>query len=117
MKEVPLTLDSLKQLDFGKISAAFDAERQHIVKDCMDRPHDPKARVVTIKFLFAPEQCSTGFGAVPGDVIKVGCEITSSVPKRSTQVYTMKPTVRPGVTCRADCCEQAGADRHFWSPP
>ena len=43
-QHVQLTLENLKQLDFGKVGAAFDAELAHVVKDCMDRASDRKAR-------------------------------------------------------------------------
>lgn len=90
MLEVPLTLENLKQLDFGKIIAAFDSEREHVVKDCLDRPQDPKPREVVIRFVFKPITDETS-RTIDCDSIDVGCEISSKVPKRRTQIYSMKP--------------------------
>lgn len=90
MNEVPLTLENLKSLDFGKIQAAFEAEREHVVKDCMDRPQDDKAREVSIRFIFKPVVDGTS-RTIDCDSIDVGCEISSKVPKRRTQIYSMKP--------------------------
>ena len=86
-------LESLKELDFGRISAAFDTERERVVKDCQDRPGDGKPRSIAIKFNFYPQ--SDGSESVDCDEVKVECEITSTVPKRRTKIYTMKP-VRDG---------------------
>lgn len=101
MREVPLTLENLKDLDFGKIGVAFNAELAHVTKDCMDRPGDTKSRKVTISFILAPSEDSTGRGQ-PGDVIHVGCEIASSVPKRRTRVYDMSPRVNGSLTFHPD---------------
>lgn len=101
MNEVPLTLENLQRLDFGKIGAAFNAELQHVVKDCLDRPHDDHSRSVSIKFVLAPEQDTSGH-STPGDRIEVGCEITSAVPKRRTQVYSMKPRTNGLLTFHPD---------------
>jgi hypothetical protein len=90
MRQKPLTLDNLRELDFGKIGAAFQAELQHVVKDCQDRPTDDRARSVSIVFKLAPE-VDVKAGVIHADVIEVGCEITSNVPKRRTQIYKMKP--------------------------
>lgn len=101
MNETPLSLENLKQLDLGKISVAFDAELQRAVKDCMDRPGDKKARKVAIIFLLAPTDESTGTGDA-NDVLHVGCEITSVVPKRRTRVYAMRPRVNGSLTFHLD---------------
>jgi hypothetical protein len=90
VNQVPLNLANLKQLDFGKIAVAFDAEMAHVVKDCMDRPGDEKARKVTITFLVAPV-VDTQSRSQDCDKVAVGCEIASTVPKRRTQVYHMQP--------------------------
>lgn len=100
MNEVPLSLENLQQLDFGKIGAAFNAELTHVVKDCMDRPHDEKSRKVQICFLIAPAEANMTDG--PGETLDVGCEITSAVPKRRTQIYSMKPRVNGSLTFHPD---------------
>lgn len=90
MNPVELTLENLKQLDFGKIIAAFDHEREHVVKDCLDRPQDPKPREVCIRFIFKPVSDETS-RTIDCDSIDVGCEVSSKVPKRRTAIYSMKP--------------------------
>ncbi len=101
MNETALNLENLKQLDLGKISVAFDVELQRVVKDCMDRPGDKKCRKVAIIFLLSPTDESTGTGDA-NDVLHVGCEITSAVPKRRTRVYAMRPRVNGALTFHPD---------------
>ena len=96
-REVQLTLENLKDLDFGKIGVAFNAELAHVTKDCLDRPGDTKARKVAITFILAPTADTIGNGS-PADVVQVGCEISSSVPKRRTRIYQMSPRVNGMLT-------------------
>jgi hypothetical protein len=88
-----LNLQNLILLDFGKIPAAFDTEMSRVVKDCMDRPLDDKARKVAIVFTVRPksEAVDAGTGAVDCDRVSVEAEIQSTVPKRRTKVYDMLP--------------------------
>jgi hypothetical protein len=93
MNRTEFKLENLKALDFGLIGAAFDAELQHVVKDCQERPMDEAARKVTISFNLVPvPEHNSNTGAVDLNEVRVECEITSAVPKRRTKVYTMKPT-------------------------
>lgn len=96
-----LTLENLKLLDFGKIGAAFNAELEHVVKDCCDRPTDNRPRTVTIQFKLAPE-VDVKAGLIQADDILVGCEIASGVPKRRTQVYKMKPQANGALVFHPD---------------
>ena len=89
--KLPFTLTTLKELDFGKIPAVFDAAISRCVADCEDRPLDDKNRVVTLKVIMAPKIDAGGSG-VSIDGVMLGVEITDSIPKRRTQVYEMKPT-------------------------
>jgi hypothetical protein len=87
-----LKLENLKLLDFGKVGAAFDHELRHVVLDCMDRSMDKRPRKVSITFTIKP--------VVPVDSpadcseVEVECEVTSTVPKRRTQIYKMRPTAK-----------------------
>ena len=93
-REVQLTLENLKDLDFGKIGVAFNAELAHVTKDCLDRPGDTKARKVAITFILAPTADTIGNGS-PADVVQVGCEISSSVPKRRSRWERSSPPQCP----------------------
>jgi len=105
MRQEALTLENLKLLDFGKIGAAFDAELSHVVKDCMDRPADNRARTVTIQFKLAPK-VDVKAGLVHADEILVGCEIMGAVPKRRTQIYAMVPKADGLLTFHPDLPEE-----------
>jgi len=54
MSRINLTLQSLKELDFGKISAEYQKLLEFIVKDCWERPNDGKARKVVLQFEAEP---------------------------------------------------------------
>ncbi len=83
-------LKNLTLLDNGIIDEAFKREIQHVVKDCEDRPLDKKARTVCIKFELVPVP-DTSSNQVLCEHVVVACDISSSVPKRRTKVYQMKP--------------------------
>lgn len=83
MSLIPLNLESLKELDAGKVSVAWDHELKRAVSDCMDRPGDKKPRVVTLELAITPVVSEDG-----------GCEgahgefqIKSKVPTRKSRVY------------------------------
>jgi hypothetical protein len=84
-REVPFCLENLRLLDFGLVAEAFLHEQSRVVGDCEDRPGDSKARVVQIKFLYAPKSDTPGRAEC--DQIEVQVEITSSLPKRVSKVY------------------------------
>src|SRR5262249_42381719 len=84
------SLDNLKNLDFGKISHAFNAEVQRIVQDCMDRPGLEKNRQVSIVFDFWPVT-DPAQGLVDCETVGVEAQVTSKIPARKTKVYSMRP--------------------------
>lgn len=91
-RHTQLTLENLKLLDFGKIGVAFNAELEHVVKDCMDRPGDLKPREVCIRFKMIPR--SNDPSNRDCDHVAIQSEITSKVPSRRTKVYEMIPNVK-----------------------
>lgn len=106
MNRTRFTLENLKQLDFGMIGAAFNAELSRVVKDCAERPMDDGPRKVNIGFNLIPvAEHNTNTGAVDLGEVRVECEITSAVPKHRTKVYTMKPTQDDGLTFHPDLPE------------
>lgn len=98
MNRVRFGLESLGQLDMGKIIAAFDAERARVVQDCLDRPGDKKARAVTLEFLFAPVPNQLG----TCEEVMMECKVTSKVPKRQTKIYTMSPNSKGDLAFHPD---------------
>ncbi len=106
MNPVELSLENLGQLDFGKIIAAFNHEREHVVKDCLDRPQDDKPRKIVITFLLKPI-CDETSRTIDCDSIDVGCEVSSVVPKRRTTIYSMKPRQDGGLTFHPDLASDA----------
>lgn len=112
MNKQSFTLENLKLLDFGKIGAAFDAERQHVVKDCIDRPTDERPRSVSISFKFKP-MVDPSANVTDCDSVAVECEITSSLPKRRTKVYTMTPRHDGTLTFHPDLPDEPDGDTMF----
>jgi hypothetical protein len=90
--KIKLTLDTLKSLDMGKISAAFDHELRHVVKDCIDRPGDESTRTVALQMTVKPE---------PSDGVcdTVMCEftVTSKVPPRRSRQFQLQAHARGDV--------------------
>lgn len=81
-------LENLPALDHGKLAAAFSAEMQHVVRDCMDRPLDDKARTITIAFEVKP-MLHTDSASADIDKVAVEATVTSKLPVRRTRVYEM----------------------------
>lgn len=95
------TLASLNELDFGKIPAAFTAEMKHAVADCKDRPMETKARKVSISFILVPK-IDKQSNDNHADEVEMQCEVTSTVPKRKTNVYTMRTKQDHGLLFEPD---------------
>ena len=107
MKQVPLTLQNLKQLDLGKIEVCFNHELEQAVRDCLDRPELKKVRQVAVIFSLAPVteggQCER---------VDVACDIKAKTPPRRTRVYTMAPR-GSGLVFHPDAAEDPDANLLF----
>lgn len=79
-----LTLDTLKNLDFGKVSKAFSRELKHCVLDCMDRPNDDGARVVNLTLTLKPVTSGQECEACTGEF-----EVKSKVPVRRSRTFSL----------------------------
>lgn len=80
---VNLTLESLKDLDAGRISVAFQQQLKRAVEDCMDRPGEKAARNVVMNVKIVP------IIAADGSCEETAAEfqITSKVPARKSKTY------------------------------
>lgn len=82
--KIRLSLATLGQLDLGKIDAAFAAELRHVVKDCIDRPHEESARKVVLELAVTPRASDGVCSVVDGEFT-----LKSTVPPRRTRPYEM----------------------------
>lgn len=114
MNQQRLDLKNLNELDSGVVNAAFDHEFQHIVRDCLDRPADKRKRKVTIEFEVIPVQPTEG--RPDCEEIDVTAIVKSSVPKRQSKTYTMRPKHDGSVVFHPDIPEDPNADALF-DPP
>lgn len=87
MARMRLTLASIKDLDNGRVHAAWGHELAHVVKDCYDRPNDGKARKVTLQASLTPKG---------EEAVDIELEITSSVPPRRSRPFEMAIAPRDG---------------------
>jgi hypothetical protein len=83
MAFVSLSINSLAELDGGKVSAAFLHDLRRIIQDCIDRPGDKTARTITLEFSAKPQ--------VGQELVCEGVEgkfrIKSRIPERKTKAY------------------------------
>lgn len=91
MPQMKFNLDTLKNLDFGTINAAFEHHLQRAVDDCFQRPEDDKPRTVALQFKLTPEMTKGSC-----DSILVECEFLTKVPNMRTKPYRMTPIVNKG---------------------
>ena len=84
MALIPLTLDALKDLDNGKVDAAFQRELRHAIADCMDRPGDANARTVGLAAKITPVVDDDG--SCSGACVEF--TVKSKVPDRKSRPYS-----------------------------
>lgn len=89
MSKKQFTLDNLRELDFGVLTAAFGADLAYAVKDCMDRPGEEKPRTIGITFKLIPVSNNPAHHEC--DNIALEVEIKSTVPARRTRPFMMDP--------------------------
>ncbi|MBX3435575.1 MAG: hypothetical protein KF847_19835 [Pirellulales bacterium] len=81
-----LSLQTLPQIDGGKIAIAFNAALRRAIDDIHDRPADASARKVKLAVVMKPMLDQTT-GVLDG--VEVSAEIDDTVPKRRTAAYPM----------------------------
>jgi hypothetical protein len=89
MAFVSLSINSLAELDGGKVSAAFLHDLRRIIQDCIDRPGDKTARTITLEFSAKPQ--------VGQELVCEGVEgkfrIKSKIPERKTKIPERKTKI------------------------
>jgi hypothetical protein len=104
-----LTLESLRQLDMGKVHEAFQLHLKRAVVDCLDRPGDDKPRKVLMEVTIVPETDDTG------DCydVKTQIHVSSVVPKHRTKVYSMAPRRNGSLAFNEDSPENVNQSTMF----
>lgn len=83
MSLIPLSLESLKDLDAGKVSVAWQHELRRLIDDCRDRPGDVNVRELTLSLRLKPVVAQDGDCEGARGVFQV----KSKVPMRKTKAY------------------------------
>ena len=80
MPKMQLNLETLADFDYGKAAEAFRQALASVVRDCMDRPGEKKARTVTLTASIVPVVLQDG------DVVdaEVDFSISNKIPKWQT---------------------------------
>lgn len=86
-----LTLESLANLDGGRIGTAFQLSLKRAIQDCEDRPGVKKPREITLKLGILPVAAADDATC---DEVAYQCVVSDSVPKRQTRIYSAR--VRSG---------------------
>lgn len=84
MALVELNLQSLNDLDDGRVATAFIHELKRVVLDCIDRPGDKNLRKVALEFELTPIVADDGSCESADGQFK----IKSKVPDRKTKTYS-----------------------------
>lgn len=79
-------LETIKDLDGGKISAAFEAELKRVVDDLADRPGDKSVRRIQLEVAFTPDASESGVC----DGSRVEFKVKTSVPHRRSREFSMQ---------------------------
>lgn len=77
-----LSLDSLKELDMGKVEKVFQHHLTRVLADIDDRPADKTARRVLLEIQAVPADAE-------GDTVDMEFSVKSSVPIHRSRKYNM----------------------------
>jgi hypothetical protein len=80
-----LSLETLSNLDMGKISATLEVHLKRAITDCEDRPADQKARSVLLQFDLIPTLNDDA--SCTEASLQIQCH--SKVPTHKTRVFNM----------------------------
>ena len=89
MGKLQLSTKNLHELDNGIVGEVIDAEIKNCLLDCLDRPHDNKARKVQITIDISPVM-------MKGDCERVEVQVhaSSSVPKKRANMQALAINVK-----------------------
>ena len=76
-----LSLETLKDLEFGQASEAFNAALKRAIQDCVSRPSEDRPRKVILQCELNP--------TADGDDIEVLIQVTDKIPSFTTQSLRM----------------------------
>ena len=85
MSVLALTLESIAEIDGGKVKAALDKHLKRAATDCYDRPGDNKPRKVTLEIAVVPVLADDGSCSE----VKAQMHVGSAVPKHRTRVISL----------------------------
>jgi hypothetical protein len=77
-------LDSLKDLDGGRVAEAFAQAVRRAVSDCEDRPTEENARKVTLQLELLPVMASDG----SCEGVSAAFQVKDSIPTRKSRIYS-----------------------------
>ncbi len=78
------SLESLIELDGGRVPVAFNQAVQRLIKDCEDRPNDKAARKALVELSLSPVCDDHG----NLDEVKGSFKVKDTVPSRETKEYS-----------------------------
>ncbi len=104
MSQQLLKLETLSALAHGKVGVAFDREIKRLVRDCIDRPSDDRARVVTLQITVTPTAVVDG-QSVTCEGAKAVAKVRSKVPDYETQEIDLGVRENGGAVFSPTCPE------------
>jgi hypothetical protein len=100
-RHLQLRLESLKDIDFGRLSAQWDLMLDHLVGDCKARPNVEKDRVITLEVRLAPMVDPNG-NDPELERVSFSAKVKSKVPDRQSDAITMMVKADGKVVFHAD---------------
>lgn len=80
-----LQLESVKDLDAGKITTAFNHELDYAARDCLDRPGDTRPRTITLQVDLKPIIDDDGLC----ESINIKFQTRCKIPTRRSKAYNL----------------------------
>ena len=99
-----LKLETLAQLAHGKVGVAFDREVHRMIRDCLDRPSDERARTITLTVSVVPKSVIDGQSVTCEGATAVA-KVKSRVPDYETQQIDLGVRENGGAVFSPTCPE------------
>jgi len=81
-----LTLENLKRLDLGKVHEAWMLQLGNAIKDCLDRPGDKRARVLSLTVKLKPVSEVNG-NTISCEGARGPFQVTLKLPEMESACY------------------------------